>query len=122
MRTKNKVFQTPLDLASEQFKKAIKQALSFATRKALCIIGNAEGGKSTLVAALQAESNSILGKMINRFKKVSDRRQRTAGIEIIPHGSQRYGEVLFFDFAGQHEYHGPHQMFLESLLSNLESQ
>ena len=25
--------------------------------------------------------------------------------------------MLFFDFAGQHEYHGPHHMFLESLLS-----
>ena len=117
VRTKNKVSQTSLDLASKHFKEAINQALSFTTRKALCIIGNAEGGKSTLVAALQAESNSVLGKVMNRFKKVSDRRQRTAGIEIIPHGSQRYGEVLFFDFAGQHEYHGPHQMFLESLLS-----
>ena len=25
--------------------------------------------------------------------------------------------MLFFDFAGQDDYHGPHQMFLESLLS-----
>ena len=33
------------------------------------------------------------------------------------HCSQRYGEVLFFDFAGQDDYHGPHQMFMESLLS-----
>ena len=24
------------------------------------------------------------------------------------HCSQRYGEVLFFDFAGQDDYHGPH--------------
>ena len=109
--------KTPLDIAKTEFKEAIHQALSFTTRKALCIIGNAEGGKSTLIAALQAESNSFLGKMVNRFKKVTDRRQRTAGIETILHSSQRYGEVVFFDFAGQHEYHGPHQMFLESLLS-----
>ena len=117
VRTKNNLAQSPLDLAKAEFKVATKQALSFTTRKALCIIGNAEGGKSTLIAALQAESNSFLGKMVNRLKRVNDRRQRTAGIEIVPHYSKRYGEVLFFDFAGQHEYHGPHQMFMESLLS-----
>ena len=117
VRTKNKLSQTPLQLATAEFKKAIKEALSFTTRKALCIIGNAESGKSTLIAALQAESNSFLGKIINRFRRVDDLRQRTAGIETVPHFSQRYGEVLFFDFAGQDDYHGPHQMFLESLLN-----
>ena len=117
LRTKNKLSQTCLDLASVEFKVAIKESLSFTTRKALCIIGNAESGKSTLIAALQAESNSFLGKIVNQFRRVSDRRQRTAGIETVPHCSQKYGEVLFFDFAGQDDYHGPHQMFLESLLS-----
>ena len=118
VRTRNKDSFTPLDVAqSAEFVEAINQAASFTTRKTLCIIGNAAGGKSTLIAALQAERNSFLGKIINRFKRVEDRRNRTAGIETIHHYSQRYGEVLFFDFAGQHEYHGPHQMFLESLLS-----
>ena len=117
VRTKNKQSQTPLDLARAEFKEAIKQALSFTTRKAICIIGNAESGKSTLIAALQAESNSFLGRIFNRFRRVSDHRQRTAGIETVAHCSQRYGEVLFFDFAGQDDYHGPHQMFLESFLS-----
>ena len=117
VKTKNNLTQTPLDLASAQFKQAIKEALSFTTRKTLCIIGNAESGKSTLIAALQAESKSFIGKIINRFRRVSDHRQRTAGIETVSHCSQRYGEVLFFDFAGQDDYHGPHQMFLESLLS-----
>ena len=120
VRTKNNLAQTPLDLATAEFKEAIKEALSFTTRKALCIIGNAESGKSTLIAALQAERNSFIGKIINRFRRVSDRRQRTAGIETVSHCSQRYGEVLFFDFAGQDDYHGPHQMFLESLLSKPE--
>ena len=117
VRTKNKLSQTPLDLAGAEFREAIKQALSFTTRKALCIIGNAESGKSTLIAALQAESNSFLGRIFNRFRRVSDHRQRTAGIETVAHCSQKYGEVLFFDFAGQDDYHGPHQMFLESFLS-----
>ena len=95
VRTKNSSFHTPLDLASAEFKEAIEETLSFTTRKALCIIGNAESGKSTLIAALQAESNSFIGKIINCFRRVSDHRQRTAGIETVPHCSQRYGEVLF---------------------------
>ena len=115
-RIKNTLFQTPLDVASKEFKEAIEEAMSFTTRKTLCIIGNAEGGKSTLIAALQAESNSFIGKTLNRMRRVDDRLKRTAGIETLPHCSQRYGEVLFYDFAGQHEYHGPHQMFLEALL------
>ena len=117
VRTKSKLSQTPLDLAKSDFQEAIKQALSFITRKTLCIIGNAEGGKSTLIASLQAESNWFLGRVFNRLRRVDDRRKRTAGIETVPHSSRKYGEVVFFDFAGQDDYHGPHQMFLESLLS-----
>ena len=117
VRAKDKLSQTPLEVAKSDFHEAIKQALSFTTRKTLCIIGNAEGGKSTLIASLQAERNSFLGRIFNRFWRVDDQRKRTAGIEPVPHSSQRYGEVLFFDFAGQDDYHGPHQMFMESLLS-----
>ena len=118
VRTKNILSQTPLDLATAELKETINQVVSFTTRKTLCVIGNAGSGKSTLVASLQAERNSFLGKITNRFRRVSDRRQRPAGIETVSHCSQRYGEVLFFYFAGQDDYHGPHQMFLESLLSN----
>ena len=117
VRAKDKLSQTPLDIAKSDFDRAIKQAISFTTRKTLCIIGNAEGGKSTVIASLQAESNSLLGRIFNRVRRVDDQRKRTAGIETVPHSSQKYGEVLFFDFAGQDDYHGHHQMFLESLLS-----
>ena len=117
VRTTNNLSQTPLDIAKSDFQEAIKQALLFTTRKTLCVIGNAEGGKSTLIASLQAESNSFFGRIFNRFRRVDDCRNRTAGIETVPHSSQKYGEVLFFDFAGQDDYHGPHQMFMESLLS-----
>ena len=80
VRTKNCLSQTPLDVAKSDFQEAVKQALLFTTRKTLCIIGNAEGGKSTLIASLQAESNSFLGRIFNRFRRVDDRRKRTAGI------------------------------------------
>ena len=75
VRTKNNLAQTPLDLATAEFKEAVMQALSFTTQKTICIIGNAEGGKSTLIAALQAESKGVLGKFVNFFRRVSDRRQ-----------------------------------------------
>ena len=116
-KTKNQFFKTAMDIGTPDFREAVEQARSFTTRKALCIIGNAQGGKSTLIASLKAERTGVLGRFFNRFRRVSDRLNRTAGIETVLHCSQKYGEVLFFDFAGQVDYHGPHQMFLESLLS-----
>ena len=117
MRTRNKDSQSPLDLASPDFRQAIQQAQSFSTKRIVIVIGNAEHGKSTLIAALQAEGNSLLKKLTNRFTKVQDIRQRTAGIEAVQFSSQKYGETLFYDFAGQSDYHGPHQSFLEAILS-----
>ena len=117
MRTRNKDSKSPLDLASHDFQQAIQQAQSFSTKRIVAVIGNAEHGKSTLIAALQAEGNSLLKKLTNRFTKVQDIRQRTAGIEAVQFSSQKYGETLFYDFAGQSDYHGPHQSFLEAILS-----
>ena len=116
-KTKNQFSETAMDVATPDFREAVEQARSFTTRKALCIIGNAQGGKSTLIASLKAERAGVLGRFLNRFRRVADRLNRTAGIETMSHCSQKYGEVVFFDFAGQDDYHGPHQMFLESLLS-----
>ena len=115
---KDKHSRTALDVAhSEEFKEAIKQARSFPVSKILTIVGDTGVGKSTLIAALQAERNTCIGRTLNRFKRVSDHRKQTAGIDTIHFNSQRYGEVLFFDFAGQHKYYAPHQPFLESFLS-----
>ena len=116
MRTSNKNSKSPLDLASHDFRRTIQQAQSFSTKRIVAVIGNAEHGKSTLIAALQAEGNSLLKKFTNKFRKVQDIRQRTAGIEAVQFSSQKYGETLFYDFAGQTDYHGPHQSFLEAML------
>ena len=116
-RARYKDLWSPLDLASTQFRQAIQQAQSFSTKRIIAVIGNAEHGKSTLIAALQAEGNSLLKKFTNRFAKVQDVRQRTAGIDAVQFSSQKYGEALFYDFAGQSNYHGPHQCFLEAMLS-----
>ena len=117
MRTSNKKSKSPLDLASHDFQQAIHQAQSFSTKRIVAVIGNAEHGKSTLIAALQAEGNSLSKKFTNRFTKVQDIRKRTTGIEAVQFSSQKYGETLFYDFAGQSDYHGPHQSFLEAMLS-----
>ena len=117
MRTRNKISKSPLDLASHDFQQAIQQAQSFSTKRIVAVIGNAEHGKSTLIAALQAEGNTLLKKFTNWFTKVQDIRKRTTGIEAVQFSSQKYGDTLFYDFAGQSDYHGPHQSFLEAMLS-----
>ena len=117
MRTRNKNSKSPLDLASSRFRRTIQQAQSFSTKRIVAVIGNREHGKSTLIAALQAEGNSLLKQFANRFTKVQDIRQRTAGIEVVQFSSQKYGDTLFYDFAGQSDYHDARQSFLEAMLS-----
>ena len=114
---RNKDFESPLDLASDKFQQTIRQAQSFSTKRIVAVIGNAEHGKSTLIAALQVEDKGRFKKFINRFANVQDISQRTAGIEAVQFSSRKYGQTLFYDFAGQADYHGPHQSFLEAMLS-----
>ena len=109
--------RTPLYLASKELKDAITQTLSFNTKKTVCVIGNACSGKSTLIASLQNENAKLLKKLRHRLFGVKNISERTAGIEPVSLSSKRYGDTVFLDFAGQHEYHGPHEMFLESISS-----
>ena len=92
-----------------------RKRLSFYTRKSVVVIGNSQHGKTTLVASLRNEGR-CLKKLVNRIKKMNIITERTAGIETVPFDSKKYGRVLFFDFAGQEAYHGPHQAFLRALL------
>ena len=117
MTVRNKYSKSPLDLGSGDFQQTIRQAQSFSTKRIVAVIGNAEHGKSTLIAALQAEGKNIFMRFANWFTQVEDIRQRTAGIEAVQFYSRKYGHTLFYDFAGQADYHGPHQSFLEAILS-----
>ena len=108
---------TALDLASDMFKEAIQMTLSFTTKKTVCVIGNACSGKSTLIASLRNENESFFKRCKHWLFGVKAIRNRTAGIDPISFRSPKYGNVVFFDFAGQHEYHGPHEMFMESLFN-----
>ena len=117
LRLVNRDSHTPLDLASEELKDAISQTVLFNTKKTVCVIGNACSGKSTLIASLQNEDANLLKKLRHRLFGVKNISKRTAGIEPVSLSSKRYGDTVFLDFAGQHEYHGPHEMFLESISS-----
>ena len=117
MRTRNKNSKSPLDLASFRFRRTIQQAQSFPSKRIVPVIGNAEHGKSTLIAALRAEGNSPLKKVSSRLTRVQGIRKRTTGIKAVQFSSQKYGETLFYDFAGPLDYHGHHQSFLEAMLS-----
>ena len=120
MSARNRTYQTPLNIGSKTLGDEVKKMLSFAAKRTIAVIGHAESGKSTLVAALVAESKNWWMKVINYFRKVHDIRQRTTGIETIKFSSQKYGEALFYDFAGQSQYHGPHQSFLEAMMNKPE--
>ena len=113
---KNKDSKTPLDMASLDFLQNLQLAHSLSTKRTVAVIGNAEHGKSTLIKALQTEGNSRWKKFVHRFTRVHDIRHRTAGVEPVQFSSHKYGETLFYDFAGQLHYHGPHQSFLEAIL------
>ena len=116
-QAENKYFRTPLHICSRRFRAALQQAQSHPPKHVIAVIGNTEYGKSTLVAALQSESRSLFQSLVYMFAQVYNITQRTAGIETVPFSSAKYGEVLFYDFAGQSDYHGPHQPFLDAMLS-----
>ena len=117
MRAENRYFRTPLHICSHRFRAAVQQEQSHPPQQVIAVIGNTEYGKSTLIAALQSESRSLLQSVVCMLSQVYNITKRTAGIETVPFSSSKYGKVLFYDFAGQSDYHGPHQPFLEAILS-----
>ena len=120
MSAKNRTFWTPLIVKSKRMEDEVKKTLSFAAKRTIAVIGNEKCGKSTLITALVAESKNWWMKVINYFRKVHDIRKQAAGIDLIKFSSQKYGETMFYDFAGQSQYHGPHQSFLEAMMNKPE--
>ena len=118
MRSENRYFGSPLLICSHRFKASVQQAQSHPPQQVIAVIGNTEYGKSTLIAALQSESINFFECLVCMLSQVYNITKRTAGIETVSFSSAMYGKVLFYDFAGQSDYHGPHQPFLEAILSN----
>ena len=117
MQAENRYFRTPLHICSHRFRAAVQQEQSHPPQQVITVIGNTEYGKSTLIAALQSESRTLLQRLVCTLSQVYDITKRTTGIETVPFSSAKYGKVLFYDFAGQSDYQGPHQPFLEAILT-----
>ena len=67
------------------------------------VIGHGGEGKSTLIGAMEHEP-TVFTPLVNVFirpKEVDNVDQRTAGIVPRVFKSRFYGDVLFYDFAGQ---------------------
>ena len=76
----------------------------------LLVIGNASVGKTTLIHSLQSESyDSIIPANFDR----------TAGIVLTKFSSSIYGDVAFYDFAGQPEYYASHDAVIHRIIKNV---
>ena len=117
VRAENKYIRTPLHICSRSFRAAVQRVQSHPPKQVIAVIGNTKYGKSTLIAALQSESRTLFQSLVYKLAQVYDITQRTTGIETVSFSSAKCGELLFYDFAGQSDYHGPHQPFLEAMLS-----
>ena len=80
------------------------------------VIGHGGEGKSTLIEAMEHEP-TIWTSVVNIFiapKEVEDVNQRTAGIVPRVFKSRFYGDVLFYDFAGQEAYYSSHAAVIKT--------
>ena len=84
------------------------------------IVGNPSAGKSSLTKALQTESSTLGAKLpfITGSRLVRNVEEKTAGIVPCQFTSRNYGEVTFFDFAGQQEYYASHAALLKHSISS----
>ena len=80
------------------------------------VIGHGGEGKSTLIEAMEHES-TVWAPLVNVFirpKEVDNVDQRTAGIVPRVFKSRFYGDVLFYDFAGQEAYYSSHAAVIKT--------
>ena len=128
---KDKDGHTPLDLDMNNFvsyscAKILLEAGAKPTVKPppppvkIFIVGNPSAGKSSLTKALQTETSAMGAALafITGPQLVRNVEQKTAGIVPCQFTSKTYGEVTFFDFAGQQEYYASHAALLKNSISS----
>ena len=84
--------------------------------KKMFVIGHGGEGKSTLIEAMEHEP-TVWSPLVNIFirpKEVDGVSQRTAGIIPRVFKSRFYGDVQFYDFAGQEAYYSSHAAVIKS--------
>ena len=125
--SKDKYDRTPLELAVNH-PAVVKELIKAGAESTnippppvkIFIVGNPSAGKSSLTKALQSEK-SVLGAALAPITKpqlVSDVEQKTAGIVPCQFTSRKYGQVIFYDFAGQQEYYASHAALLQNSISS----
>ena len=77
----------------------------------LLMIGNPSVGKTTLVYSLKNEGSERL--------ILNDKFEHTAGIDTTNFSSKIYGDVMFYDFAGQREYYASHDAIIHNTIKNV---
>ena len=80
------------------------------------VVGHGGEGKSTLIEAMEHEP-TVFTPLVNIFirpREVDGVDQRTAGIVPRVFKSRIYGEVLFYDFAGQEAYYSSHAAVIKT--------
>ena len=118
---------TPLDLAvgdPEITRELVKAGANAITKPPqppvkVFIVGNPSAGKSSLTKTLQTETSALGAALafITGPRLVSDVEEKTAGIVPCHFISKKYGNVTFYDFAGQQEYYASHAALLQNSIS-----
>ena len=108
--------KTFADLSNYNLLQSVKShLLSLENRRMVCVIGHPKVGKSTLIEAIRESTKDYWFKGIHKVKNITN---RTAGIDVKSLDDEKYGKMIFFDFAGQSEYYSSHYAFLEAALSS----
>ena len=125
---KDKSGHTPLDLdaVTHSCAKILLEAGAKPTAKPppppvkIFVVGNPSVGKSSLTKALQTETSAMGAALafITGSQLVRNVERKTAGIVPCQFTSKTYGEVTFFDFAGQQEYYASHAALLKNSISS----
>ena len=84
------------------------------------MVGDKGAGKSTLTKALITEKLGII-RWTGRVSKVSDVKEKTAGIECHNVHSSRIGSLTIYDLAGHREFHNSHDTVIRSSISGPSS-
>ena len=98
---------------------SLRKNYSFNPAFQVCIVGNQFVGKSTLAKALECRltDSSLRSSVSNFFKTVSGVQCQTAGIFPVNIQCPDAGQMIIYDFAGQHEYYSSHTAILENIIS-----
>ena len=120
--------RTPLDMTNDS--KLIRLLLNHGAKPNSCfptrlrdspadaaikmfVLGNPGVGKSTLVKAVSTKGSGF-SRIKQRFTKVTDVEEKTAGIIPYDIHSEALGRVTMFDFAGHREFYAGHDALLHN--------